>query len=117
MDSEPKENRPWGYFQVLADESNHKVKRIVIFPKQRLSLQCHSQRAEHWHIIDGKAIVTRNQDTISLSVGQSVDIPKGVKHRIQNPGHENLVFIEVQSGEYFGEDDIERFEDDYGRVP
>ena len=116
MGSEPRESRPWGYFQILSDQSNHKVKRIIIFPKQQLSLQRHSHRAEHWHIIEGKAIVTRNQETISLIAGQSIDIPKTAKHRIQNPGNKNLTFIEVQSGDYFGEDDIERFEDDYGRV-
>ena len=116
MGSEPKENRPWGYFQVLSDEPSHKVKRIVIFPKQRLSLQRHSHRAEHWNIVKGEALVIRNQETIYLSAGQSVDIPKAAKHRIQNLGDENLIFIEVQSGDYFGEDDIERFEDDYGRI-
>ena len=117
MSSEQKEIRPWGYFQVLSDKANHKVKRVVIFPKQRLSLQRHNHRKEHWHIIEGEAIVIRNQETISLIAGQSVDIPKASKHRIENPGNENLTFIEVQSGDYFGEDDIERFEDDYGRTP
>ena len=116
MDPEQKENRPWGYFQVLADEPDHKVKRIVIFPQQRLSLQRHRHRAEHWHIVHGKAVVIRDQEEIALAAGQSVDIPKTARHRIANPGDANLTFIEVQTGGYFGEDDIERFEDDYGRA-
>ena len=117
MGSELIENRPWGYFEVLSNESNHKIKRIVIFPKQRLSLQSHIHRAEHWHIIEGEAIVIRNKETISLTAGQSIDIPKNAIHRIQNSGERNLTFIEIQSGSYFGEDDILRFEDDYGRTP
>lgn len=114
---EQKENRPWGYFQVLSDEPDHKVKRIVVFPGQRLSYQRHQRRAEHWYIVRGEAVVTRNEEQIRLKAGQSVDIPQKAKHRIENPGATNLTFIEVQSGDYFGEDDIERFEDDYGRAP
>ena len=110
------EHRPWGYFRVLADEPDHKVKRIVVFPKQRLSLQRHFRRREHWYIVQGKAIVTIEKDQVHLERGQSVDIPQGAWHRIMNTGDENVVVIEVQGGDYFGEDDIERLEDDYGRV-
>lgn len=111
------DHRPWGYYVVLADNPDHKVKRIVVWPEKRLSLQRHKRRSEHWHIVDGKAIVTLNDNTIPLEAGESVDIPKGTAHRIQNPdpNHE-LVFIEVQRGDYFGEDDIERLEDDFGRA-
>ena len=110
------EHRPWGYFCVLADEPDHKVKRIVVFPKQRLSLQRHRRRSEHWYIVQGSAIVTIDKDQIRLERAQAVDIPQGAWHRIMNNGEENVVVIEVQSGDYFGEDDIERLEDDYGRV-
>ena len=111
------DHRPWGYYVVLADNPDHKVKRIVVWPEKRLSLQRHRRRSEHWHIIDGKAIVTLNDNTIPLEAGESVDIPKGTAHRIQNPNpNHELVFIEVQRGDYFGEDDIERLEDDFGRV-
>ncbi len=111
------DHRPWGYYVVLADEMDHKVKRIVVSPGKRLSLQRHQRRCEHWHVIQGKAIVTLDDQQIPLEAGESVDIPKGAAHRIQNPGAEqDLVFIEVQRGDYFGEDDIERLEDDYGRA-
>ncbi|MFQ5443800.1 MAG: phosphomannose isomerase type II C-terminal cupin domain [Nitrospinales bacterium] len=110
------DQRPWGYFQVLSDESDHKVKRIVIFPGKRLSLQRHQQRAEHWYVVKGDALVSLSEEQVRLRAGQSVDIPLRAVHRIENCGTENLVFIEVQSGVYFGEDDIERLEDDYGRV-
>jgi mannose-6-phosphate isomerase len=110
------DQRPWGNYQVLADERDHKVKRIVVYPGKRLSLQRHQRRAEHWYMIAGQAVVTRNQEKIPLESGQAVDIPRGASHRIENPGSQDLVFIEVQTGDYFGEDDIERFEDDYGRT-
>jgi mannose-6-phosphate isomerase len=110
------EHRPWGYFCVLADEPYHKVKRIVVFPKQRLSLQRHLRRREHWYIVQGSAVVTIDKNQVPMERGQSVDIPQGAWHRIMNTGDENVVVIEVQGGDYFGEDDIERSEDDYGRV-
>ncbi len=100
---------------MLADETDHKVKRIVVYPGQRLSLQRHRHRSEHWYVVSGQALVTLNDDSIPLSSGMAVDIPQGAWHRVQNPGSQDLVFIEVQTGEYFGEDDIERAEDDYGR--
>ncbi len=110
------ERRPWGYYKILADEDTYKSKEIVVFPHKRLSLQRHRRRSEHWYIIDGRAEITLDDETIVLVTGQSVDIPKGALHRIANPGPENVRFIEVQTGDYFGEDDIERFEDDFGRV-
>jgi mannose-6-phosphate isomerase len=110
------DHRPWGYYQVLSDEPDHKVKRIVVFPGKRLSLQRHYRRAEHWYVIHGEAVVTRNDEQLHLQIGESVDIPRGAIHRVMNPGTGNLAFIEVQTGDYFGEDDIERLEDDFGRA-
>jgi mannose-6-phosphate isomerase-like protein (cupin superfamily) len=110
------DHRPWGYYRVLADEPDHKVKRIVVYPGQRLSLQRHRRRSEHWFIVQGKGAVTKDQEVIPVQSGSSVDIPRGAWHRISNPGDGVTVFIEVQTGDYFGEDDIERSEDDYGRL-
>ncbi len=110
------DHRPWGYYQVLADEPDHKVKRIVVYPGKRLSLQRHKRRAEHWFVVYGEAIVTRDDEELHLKAGQAVDIPLMAAHRVMNPGTENMAFIEVQIGDYFGEDDIERLEDDFGRA-
>lgn len=110
------EHRPWGYFEVLCDEKEHKVKRITVEPGNRLSLQRHRHRKEHWYIIRGACIVTLDGKNTPLRDGEAIDIPQGSLHRIANGGTEKLVFIEVQLGDYFGEDDIERVEDDYGRV-
>ncbi len=109
------DKRPWGYYEVLSDKEDHKVKRIVVFPGKRLSLQKHKHREEHWYIVEGAPIVTLNEDRIELKSGDSIDIPKGAIHRIENPGKSNVIFIEVQRGDYFGEDDIIRIEDDFGR--
>jgi mannose-6-phosphate isomerase len=84
-------------------------------PGKRLSYQKHSQRAEHWFIVEGTAKVTLNDEEIAVRAGEAIDIPIGAAHRIENPGDENLVFIEVQRGTYLGEDDIERLQDDFGR--
>jgi mannose-6-phosphate isomerase len=108
--------KPWGFFEVLSDMPDHKVKRIIVHPSKRLSLQRHQKREEHWYIVQGLAIVNLDTKEIKLNEGDSLDIPQGTLHRIKNVGDEDLVFIEVQRGEYFGEDDIERFEDDFGRV-
>ena len=113
--SDDEARRPWGHYEVLADGEDHKVKRIVVLPGRRLSLQRHRHRSEHWHVVRGEAVVTVDAASIGLSRGQSVDIPRGAAHRIENVGDADLVFIEVQSGTYFGEDDIERLEDDWGR--
>ena len=107
--------RPWGSYQVLADEPDHKVKRITVKPGERLSLQRHQCRAEHWFVVSGSGRVTLDAEQIDLNAGEAVDIPYQTKHRIENIGAETRVFVEVQTGDYFGEDDIERFEDDYGR--
>ncbi len=114
--SEQKTDKPWGYFTVLAHEPDHQVKRIVIHPGHRFSLQKHSRRSEHWYAISGQAIVICGEDQTSFSAGQSMDIPSGTWHRVQNETDAPFVFIEVQTGAYFGEDDIQRREDDYGRV-
>ncbi|MEJ5377934.1 MAG: glycosyltransferase [bacterium] len=110
------DHRPWGYYQVLLDDPQHKVKRITVYPGQRLSLQRHQRRAEHWYIVAGKAVVTLNGEESRPKILESIDIPRGAWHRVANEGDEPLVFIEVQTGDYFGEDDIERLEDDYGRL-
>ena len=110
------DNRPWGYYEVLADKVEYKAKRIIVYPGKRLSLQRHRRRSEHWFILCGRAVVTIDLEEFDLQAGQSVDIPLGAAHRILNAGDENLAFIEIQTGTYFGEDDIERFQDDFGRV-
>ena len=110
-----KDHRPWGYYVILADEQDHKVKRIIVYPGKRISLQRHLRRSEHWHIVKGESIVTLDNKEIPLKGGESIDIPSRIIHRIENSGKEDLAFIEVQRGDYFGEDDIERLEDDFGR--
>jgi mannose-6-phosphate isomerase len=110
------EQRPWGYYEVLSDEAGYKVKRILVSSGKRLSLQRHRRRTEHWFILCGEAIVSIGYEEFHLKVGQSVDIPQGVAHRILNAGAGDLAFIEIQTGQYFGEDDIERLQDDYGRT-
>jgi mannose-6-phosphate isomerase len=109
--------RPWGNYTMLDDDAaDHKVKRIVVHPGKRLSYQRHSKRAEHWFIVSGTAQVTLNGKVIELGPGQAIDIPLEGAHRIANEGTVDVVFIEVQHGTYFGEDDIVRLEDDYGRA-
>jgi len=110
------DHRPWGYYQVLSDKSDHKVKIIVVYPGKRLSLQKHKKRDEHWYVIQGASLVTLNETELKVNKGESVNIKRGTLHRVMNSGSENLVFIEIQTGEYFGEDDIERFDDDFGRA-
>lgn len=110
------DHRPWGYYQILSDTPKLKVKRITVYPNQRLSYQRHFLRSEHWYVVNGQAVVTKNGEEFKLEAGDSIDVPVESWHRIRNPGDDNLVFIEVQTGDYFGEDDIERLEDDYGRV-
>jgi mannose-6-phosphate isomerase-like protein (cupin superfamily) len=110
------DHRPWGFYQVLDGKPDHKVKRITVYPGQRLSYQRHFRRSEHWYMVQGTAVITRDGQDIRQGPGQSMDLPVGTWHRIRNAGPDNLVFIEVQTGDYFGEDDIERREDDYGRI-
>lgn len=117
LEKEKREDRrPWGFYEVLIDNEDHKVKRITVYPGQRLSYQKHKKRNEHWFILEGRARVTRDGIDHILKKGDHIDIPSGAWHRIKNEDERNLVFIEVQTGDYFGEDDIERIEDDYGRV-
>lgn len=112
------EDRPWGRFIILDEDDTYKVKRIEVLPEKRLSYQRHSRRAEHWFVVRGTAKVTLNDVEILVKTGQSVDIAIGDAHRVENPdAAETLVFIETQTGDYFGEDDIERLRDDFGRVP
>jgi len=106
---------PWGAWLVLEEKPKWKVKRIEVNPGHRLSYQRHSRRQEHWVIVQGEALVTIDGREILLKSGEWVDIPKGAWHRIANTGRELLVYIEVQQGDYLGEDDIERGQDDYGR--
>lgn len=110
------ESRPWGGFEILLDSPETKVKRITVKPDQILSYQYHHKRAEHWIVVKGVASVVLDDVDYEYHPGQSVYIPKGAKHRVGNFKGEDLVFIEVQTGEYFGEDDIVRLEDNYGRT-
>ena len=117
MDTSPKfDRRPWGTFTVLDEGENFKVKRIEVLPGKRLSYQKHAQRAEHWFVVQGTAKVTLDDSEINVSAGEAIDIAVGSAHRVENPGAELLVFIEVQRGSYLGEDDIVRLQDDFGRT-
>ena len=118
IDNSPRfDQRPWGTFTVLDEGAGFKVKRIEVFPGKRLSYQKHSQRAEHWVVIQGTAKVTLDDREILVETGQAIDIAVGSAHRVENPGVETLLFIEVQRGDYLGEDDIVRLQDDFGRAP
>ena len=111
------EQRPWGSYRVLDDRDTHKVKRLEVRPGERLSYQRHRNRAEHWFVVTGEAHVTLDGVGHRLVPGDAIDIPRGAAHRIANPGADVLVFVEVQHGDSFAEDDIERLDDDYGRAP
>jgi mannose-1-phosphate guanylyltransferase / mannose-6-phosphate isomerase len=108
--------RPWGFFESLIQGDRFQVKRIVVNPGQRLSLQKHYHRAEHWVVVSGSALVTRDHETILINENESIYLPLGCVHRLDNPGRIPLTLIEVQSGSYLGEDDIVRLEDTYGRI-
>jgi mannose-6-phosphate isomerase len=108
--------RPWGEYTVLDDAAGYKVKRIEVRPGKRLSLQRHARRSEHWFVVHGEGEVTLADRVEKVSAGSAVDIPAGTAHRVANTGAAPLVFVEVQHGTYFGEDDIVRLDDDYGRV-
>jgi mannose-6-phosphate isomerase len=109
------DRRPWGTFTVLDEGAGYKVKRIEVLAGKRLSYQRHARRAEHWMVVAGSARVTLDGRDVTLSVGEAVDIPVGSAHRVANPGEDLLVFIEIQRGDYLGEDDITRLEDDFNR--
>ncbi len=108
-------HRPWGTFTVLEEGPGFKIKRIVVKSGQQLSLQMHHHRSEHWIVVSGMAKIVNGEETLMINTNESTYIPAGHKHRLENPGVIDLVLIEVQSGDYLGEDDIVRFEDQYGR--
>ena len=109
--------RPWGSYEGLCQDTRFQVKRIVVKPGAALSLQMHHHRAEHWVVVKGTARIIRGEESLLLSENESTYIPIGTKHRLENPGKVDLEIIEVQSGTYLGEDDIVRYDDDYGRAP
>ncbi len=108
--------RPWGSWELVDAGDRYVVKRIIVAPGKKLSLQKHYYRAEHWVVVAGTAQVTRDSELLLLSENESVYLPLGCVHRLENPGRIPLVLIEVQTGSYLGEDDIVRLEDEYGRV-
>jgi len=107
--------RPWGHYEILQESAISKTKCVYLLPGKRLSYQRHQKRAEHWFIIQGSAEVTLEGKVSQFSPGQSISIEIGQLHRVANIGTDEVIFIEVQTGTYFGEDDIERIEDDFGR--
>ena len=116
IDGSPRyDERPWGSFTVLDEGEGYKVKRIEVKPHKRLSYQRHAQRAEHWFVVAGIALATVDGRDIRVETGEALDIPLGAAHRVENPGDELLVLVEVQRGAYLGEDDIVRLQDDFGR--
>jgi len=110
------DERPWGGYEILLTAADCQVKRLVVKPGQRCSYQVHSKRAEHWFAVSGEGVAVIDGEEIVLMPGKSIDIQIGQAHRIWNKADEDFVFIEVQTGTYFGEDDIERIEDDYKRA-
>ncbi len=108
--------RPWGFYKVLKEDSNCKVKEIVVYPGNKLSYQSHNKRNEDWTVVAGSGILVLDGVEHRVSKGEHYIIPAGSKHRMINDSAVNLVFIEIQTGVYFGEDDIIRYEDDYGRA-
>lgn len=110
------ELRPWGSWHILDEGDGYKVKRIHVSPKSRLSLQSHVHRAEHWIVISGVAKAVVDDEIVEAGPGGTIDIPLGAKHRLINDGDDEVVIIEIQKGDYTGEDDIVRYEDDYGRT-
>jgi len=107
--------RPWGRYEILQESDSYKVKTIWVDPGKRFSLQRHKSRAEHWLVVQGKGLMTLNDNEFEMGPGDSIDIEIGDTHRLANIGQESLIFVEVQTGTYFGEDDIERLQDDFGR--
>ena len=113
----PRVYRPWGWYETISLSDRFQVKRIMVKPGEKLSLQMHHHRAEHWVVVNGTARVTNGEKVFLLGEDESTYIPLGHTHRLENPGKVPLELIEVQSGSYLGEDDIVRFEDVYGRSP
>ena len=112
----PEQSRPWGEYEILLDEKNVKVKRIRVKPNKRLSYQYHNKRREQWIVVQGNLTIILDDEKVFRSPGESIHIPLGAKHRAWNETSEDVIFIEVQTGTYFGEDDIVRLEDDFDRV-
>jgi mannose-1-phosphate guanylyltransferase/mannose-6-phosphate isomerase len=108
--------RPWGSYESIINRDGYQVKHIIVNPGEALSLQLHNHRAEHWTVIKGKGVVTCDGNEITLGANESTFIPLGSKHRLANPFEEVVEIVEVQVGDYLGEDDIVRFEDKYGRI-
>tara|TARA_E500000178_G_scaffold342355_1_gene387424 strand:- start:1537 stop:1884 length:348 start_codon:yes stop_codon:yes gene_type:complete len=108
--------RPWGTYEVIISCDRYKIKRIIVEPGNRLSLQSHKKRDESWVIVNGNALIEIGSNSYKLKYGESIHIKRNEKHRVKNVSDDKLILIEVQTGEYFGEDDIQRFEDDYNRV-
>ena len=114
-EQENKNFRPWGWYETLMLQNSFQVKKIVLYKNQSISLQLHNHRSEHWVVTNGRALVTNDEKLFELNKGESTFIPKKTKHRLKNIGDIELEIIEVQIGDYLGEDDIIRFEDKYGR--
>jgi mannose-1-phosphate guanylyltransferase/mannose-6-phosphate isomerase len=113
--AEARTQRPWGWYETIFETAGHKIKRIGVHPGKRLSLQKHHQRAEHWVVVVGQGRVTVDEREFDLQPGGHADIPLGAVHRLTNTGTGPLEIVEVQLGDYLGEDDIVRLQDDYGR--
>lgn len=111
----PKQQRPWGNYEVLCAEKGTQTKRIEIYPGKRFSLQKHNKRSEKWIIMTGRGLATLGNREFEVGPGSVIEVPRGEVHRLQNVGDTPFVFIEVQFGDYLGEDDIVRFADDFGR--
>ena len=109
------DQRPWGHYRVLLREANCQVKRIEVLPQLRFSLQKHARRSERWIVIAGRGVATVGKKKLPVSPGSYIEVPLGEIHRMENTGDDPLVFIEVQAGDYLGEDDIVRLEDDFHR--
>lgn len=109
--------RPWGSYLNTLEEPGYKIKKIVVNPGARLSLQSHDQRSEHWVVVQGEALVTLGETEIKMGRDEYIYIPKGSIHRLQNLGSTDLILVEIQLGKYLGEDDIKRYQDDYNRIP
>ena len=108
-------NRPWGTYQIILKDKTYQVKRIVVNPNSQLSLQSHNHRSEHWIIVEGNGVVTLGEKQIEVKKDDEIYIPVKEKHRMSNKTNDKVVFIEVQNGDYLDEDDIIRYQDDYGR--
>ena len=117
VDLHKKVHRPWGTYETVSEDKKSKIKRITVYPHSKLSLQLHHKRAEHWYVfLEGEATVIKGDKEVVLHANESIDINLGEKHSLENKQDTILEIIEVQIGDYLGEDDIVRFEDNYGRV-